>query len=125
MNTCGDNRLTWGYNTTKQSIKPDDYYPEDVTERRFNRLLELMVTGQRICPEKSDGAVVAMLKLLRILPQMFPGNVNMSPANGQFQPCPESFNAVDMGSAFDELFCAVIDGFMLKSGPVQSLVVRP
>lgn len=37
----------------KQTIKPEDCYPEDVTERRFSRLLELMVTGRQTCPEKS------------------------------------------------------------------------
>lgn len=31
----------------KQTIKPEDFYPEDVAERRFNRLLELVVTGQQ------------------------------------------------------------------------------
>lgn len=38
----------------KKTIKPEDCYPPDVTERRFNRLLELMVKGQRTCPEMCD-----------------------------------------------------------------------
>jgi len=50
------------------------------------------------------------------------GNVDMSPADRQFQPRPKAFHAVDVGVAFNELFRAVIDRLVVKADFVQSLV---
>ena len=73
----------------KRTIKPGDWYPPDVTEQRFNHLLELMVTGQRTCPEKSYEANSDDCTGTQTPSRTSNGasrNVNMSPANRQLQP---------------------------------------
>ena len=98
---------------------------QDTEWARFQTFLNAMLKAPPSDRRNRLGplpAVVAVLKLLRVLLKVLPGNVNVRPADRKLEPRPKAFHAVDMAIAVHVLTRAVIDRLMLVSGLLEPRV---
>ena len=66
--------------------------------------------------------IVAVLKLLRVLRKVLPGNVDVRPADRKLEACPEAFHGVHVATVLRIFASAVIDRLMLVSGLLKPVV---